>query len=103
MPDILKEILAVDAAAVKRLKAAEAERNEALSSLNAKKEALIEEEKRMARKKAEALSLEKKREDEKMLENIRKQNAVIMEQMENLYREKKEDWVEMILQKVLQV
>lgn len=101
MTDLLKEIIAVDAAAQERLKAAEAERNELLASLSAKKDALIEGEKRQAQKKAEALSLEKKSEGEKRLEELRARNKTLIERMERLYAEKKEEWVDAILSAVL--
>lgn len=101
LTDLLKEIIAVDAAAQERLKAAEAERNELLASLSAKKDALIEGEKRQAQKKAEALSLEKKSEGEKRLEELRARNKTLIERMERLYAEKKEEWADAILSAVL--
>ena len=101
MTDLLKEIIAVDKTARARLAAAEEDRAEAYATLSAKKEALSEEEKRQARKQAEEISLQNKKEGEMRLEALREKNKAVIEKMEQLYAEKKEEWISDITAAVL--
>ncbi|MBR1811320.1 MAG: hypothetical protein IJ766_06715 [Clostridia bacterium] len=101
MTDLLKEIIDVDKAARERLAAAQAEKNEAYASIASRKEALINEEKRKARKKAEEISQKNRAEGEEALRSVREKNSTIAEKMNALYAENKERWITEIVDGVL--
>lgn len=101
MVDLLKEIIAVDKSARERLEKALNDRAQAYASVASKKEELINEEKRKAKKKAESISAQSKTEGEKQFEKVKERNIEILKNMNKLYEDKKDEWVENIVKNVL--
>lgn len=101
MTDLLKEIIDVDKAARDRVAAAQNERNEALISASSQKEALIKKEKEKARAAAEELSRKDRAAAELTLQAVRERNGTILQKMDDLYAEKKEQWIEDVVRGVL--
>ena len=101
MTDLLQKIIEVDKAARKRLEDAQNERAAAYAAVEAKKQDLIREEKQKAQKKTEKIGDEHKAAREKQLADVREQNKIILERMNSLYAEKKEEWVSQIVDGVL--
>lgn len=101
MADLLNEIIEVDKAARKRLENAQNERAVALASIASQRDALIDSEKQKAKKKAEAISQKGKSEGEKQLEKIKERNIEIIRNMDNLYQNKKDEWIDTIVGNIL--
>lgn len=97
MNSMLKTILDIDRQAQQKVAEAEEYRNNAIAELNNKKNGIIEKEMKKAKDSAQRRSQRMKAGNEKNLSEIREHNAAVLENLEALYSQNADKWVDEIV------
>ena len=100
MNETLKTILDMDKKAQQKVAEAEEYRKNAVASLSAKKNAVIEDETRMAKESALRRSERRRAVEGKNLSAVKEKNVKILEKLEKLYTENADSWVDEIVANV---
>ena len=100
MNETLKTILDMDKKAQQKVAEAEEYRKDAVASLSAKKDAVIEDETQKARESAVRRSERLRAQGGKNLSAVKEKNEKILEKLEKLYAENADSWVDEIVANV---
>ncbi len=103
MEKLLNHVIKSDALAREKLKKAEAYRKEQMESLPLRKEQIIKEENQKAIDEAVKRSRSSSTTAAKKLEQLKKRNLTATANMEKLYKEKCDEWVEAMVEKIIEV
>lgn len=101
MENMLKEILNMDKQAREKVKELEQYRLDAITSLNDKKEKIVEEENQKALNYAKNQSDKSKKTGEKYLAQVRERNKKLIHSMNELYNNNSDKWAEDIFNEVI--
>mgnify|MGYP000846614786 FL=1 len=100
MKEMLRVILDMDKQACERVKEAEAYRDKEIAELSEKKSRITEEENQKALDFALKKSQKQRTEGDAYLKKVSEKNQKILDNMENLYKENADKWVNEIFENV---
>ncbi len=101
MENLLNRVIKSDALAREKLKEAEAYRKEQMASLPEKKEEIVSQEKQKAITVALRRNHSSLTAKTKQLDMVRERNKIAEEQMEKLYAEKCDQWVDTMFNNII--
>ncbi|MBQ8227646.1 MAG: hypothetical protein IJZ88_01390 [Clostridia bacterium] len=102
MENLLNQVIKSDVRAREKLKEAEAYRKEQMESLPQRKEQIIKEENQKAIDEAMRRNRSSSTTAAKKLEQTKARNRAAEDEMEKLYSEKCDEWVETMLSKIIE-